>query len=281
MQIAVDDRHKLIVAGEVVNDGNDNGQLHALALAAKQALGVATLQALADTGYYNGETLKACEADGIVAYVPQPDRNMRLAAQGRFTLAAFVYDAVTDIYRCPAGNPLRRMNGHKQDVTGKMQVRYASLRSACKACPLRQKCLAAKAQRRDIYRWEHEDVIERHRDRMAQAGSLMRRRGALVEHPFGTLKCRAGYRHFLLRGFHKVRGEWSLMALCYNFTRVLNIIGIDRFMAYLARRLSNLAIWPLDAVMSIASRLQTGITRLRPKMSQNSTNIRLAFESAL
>jgi len=30
-----------------------------------------------------------------------------------------------------------------------------------------------------------------------------------------------------LRGFDKVRGEWSLMALCYNFTRVLNILGLD------------------------------------------------------
>ncbi len=65
----------------------------------------------------------------------------------------------------------------------------------------------------------------------ADAGKLMRRRSAIVEHPFGTLKCRAGYRHFLLRGFNKVRGEWSLMALCYNFTRVLNILGFDRFMA--------------------------------------------------
>ena len=28
VQIAVDDKHKLIVASEVVNDGNDTGQLH-------------------------------------------------------------------------------------------------------------------------------------------------------------------------------------------------------------------------------------------------------------
>jgi hypothetical protein len=53
------------------------------------------------------------------------------------------------------------------------------------------------------------------------AGKLMRHRSAIVEHPFGTLKCRAGYQHFLVRGFDKVRGEWSLMALCYNFTRLL------------------------------------------------------------
>jgi len=63
----------------------------------------------------------------------------------------------------------------------------------------------------------------------------MRRRAGLAEHPFGTLKCRAGYRHFLVRGFNKVRGEWSLMALCYNFMRVLNIIGFDNFTAYLVR----------------------------------------------
>ena len=37
----------------------------------------------------------------------------------------------------------------------------------------------------------------------AEADAMMQRRAALAEHPFGTLKCRAGYRHFLLRGFDK------------------------------------------------------------------------------
>jgi hypothetical protein len=32
---------------------------------------------------------------------------------------------------------------------------------------------------------------------MKDAGSMMVRRASLAEHPFGTLKCRAGYRHFL------------------------------------------------------------------------------------
>ena len=52
VQIAVDDKSKLIVASEVVNDGNDTGQLHPMAKAAKEELGVETLTALADTGYY-------------------------------------------------------------------------------------------------------------------------------------------------------------------------------------------------------------------------------------
>jgi hypothetical protein len=36
---------------------------------------------------------------------------------------------------------------------------------------------------------------------MKDARTQMRRRAELAEHPFGTLKCRAGYRHFLVRGF--------------------------------------------------------------------------------
>ena len=38
MQTAVDDKHKLIVASEVVNDSSDVNQLHAMARAAKEAL---------------------------------------------------------------------------------------------------------------------------------------------------------------------------------------------------------------------------------------------------
>jgi transposase len=279
VQIAVDDRHKLIVASEVVNDGNDTAQLHALAQAAKDALGAETLTALADAGYYNGETLKACEADGITAYVPQADRGHRLSRQGRFTLAEFAYDAEADLYRCPAGAELKPMKGRKTDAGGKSYIRYASRRSVCGACPLRGRCLTAKATRRDIYRWEHEAVIERHRARMAEpgAGTMMRRRGALAEHPFGTIKCRAGYRHFLMRGFDKVRGEWSLMALCYNFTRVLTIVGIDNFIAYMAKRALNWAIFLFAIAQTAADRPKTRLDAFWTKMRRTIMPTRIAF----
>lgn len=251
VQIAVDAKHKLLVASEVVNDGNDTNQLHAMAAAAKQALGVETLQAAADVGYYNGETLRACEADAIVAYVPEAEKSKRLAKQGRFTLNQFTYAAEHNVYRCPAGTEMRPMKGYKVDAAGKRHVRYVALQSVCAACPLRSRCLSSKGKRREIYRWEHQDVIERHRARMAQkeAASMTPTRAALAEHPFGTLKCRAGYRHFLVRGFNKVRGEWSLMALCYNFTRLLNILGIDRFMAKLANHIFDQPLWLLTSLI--------------------------------
>ena len=107
VQIAVDDKHKLIPASDVVNDGNDSGQLYNMAKAAKDELGVETLTALADTGYYNGNTLKACEENGIVAYVPQAKRTARLEAQDRISHVAFAYEAEANVYRCPAGKQLR------------------------------------------------------------------------------------------------------------------------------------------------------------------------------
>ena len=267
-QVAIDAKHKLIVASEVVNDGNDTGQLHAVADAAKQALGVETLTVLADSGYYNGETLKDCEADGITAYVPPPQRNGRLVAQGRFSHEEFRYDADADAYRCPAEALLRPMSGHKEDASGKRYILYVSRKSDCGTCPLRGRCLSDKADRRTIYRWEHEDVLERHRARMADAAELMRRRSALAEHPFGTLKCRAGYRHFLLRGFDKVRGEWSLMALCYNLSRVAAGVGIGPLIAYLAKPAAQfvlLLLWRvIAAVMDRIRQLQTVIWRTGP-----------------
>lgn len=239
VQAAVDDKHNLIVASEVVNDSNDVGQLHAMAKAAKDALGADALEALADEGYYSSTELKACEDDGITAYVPVPEGNeRRLEKQGRFSLKDFSYDSAADAYHCPAGKLLRpmkgRRNGRWQNTSGRIELRYASRTAICGTCRLKARCLSRTATCRTVARWEHEDVLERHRARMQGADKLMRRRSAIVEHPFGTIKCRAGYRHFLVRGFNKVRGEWSLMALCYNFTRVLNILGFEHFLARLA-----------------------------------------------
>lgn len=175
-----------------------------------------------------------------------PEGNARLEKQGRFTLKDFNYDGASDTYRCPAGQLLHPMKSRQKNTSGRIEIRYAARGAICKTCPLKVRCLSSNeklrlpsnADYRTIGRWEHESVLERHRTRMQGAGELMRRRFGIVEHPFGTLKCRAGYRHFLVRGFDKVRGEWSLMALCYNFTRVLNILGFDAFLAALAKTLA-------------------------------------------
>jgi transposase len=273
VQVAVDDKHKLIVASEVVNDSSDIGQLHAMAKAAKEALDAETLQALADEGYYSSTELKACEDDGIEAYVPPSEGNGRLEKAARFGLKNFSYDGAADAYTCPAGQLLRPMAGRWTNTSGRVEIRYASRTKICRACPLRTKCLTPKASQRIIGRWEHEEVLVRHRARMESASDLMRRRSAIVEHPFGTLKCRAGYRHFLVRGFDKVRGEWNLMALCYNFTRVLNILGFEGFVTAMAKALSsrkNLLAVVIDLLRRVLEPFWTQIVpRLAVRQSQS------------
>jgi transposase len=275
VQIAVDDKHKLIVASEVVNDGNDTGQLYNMAKAAKEQLGVETLTVLADTGYYNSIGLKQCEDDAIVAYVPLAERTARLEQQGRVSHEEFIYDAAADAYRCPGDKLLTPSKGRKINTGGRIEIRYASRKADCDACPLRSRCLSARTPRRTIARWEHEAVLERHRARMKDAAAPMRRRAELAEHPFGTLKCRAGYRHFLVRGFDKVRGEWSLMALAYNFSRALSIVGLDRLIAYFAKRARKSSILGLfDALAGTTGAFTRLVARLAGQIAPPSASSR-------
>ena len=57
-----------------------------------------------------------------------------------------------------------------------------------------------------------------------------KRRQAIVEHPFGTLKRHWGFTHTLLKGLEKVNGEMNLIMFCYNFLRTKNILGFDKML---------------------------------------------------
>ena len=62
-----------------------------------------------------------------------------------------------------------------------------------------------------------------------KAKTMIKQRAALAEHPFGTIKQKLGWSHFLVRGKTKVIGENALTMLTYNFRRLLNLIGITLF----------------------------------------------------
>jgi len=61
------------------------------------------------------------------------------------------------------------------------------------------------------------------------AKALIKKRGSIVEHPFGTIKRNLGWDHFLVRSIEKVSGENALIMFSYNFRRLLNLIGIALF----------------------------------------------------
>jgi len=80
-------------------------------------------------------------------------------------------------------------------------------------------------------RLEYNDIVLKHKEKMQtpKAKKLIKKRGSIVEHPFGTIKQSLGWTHFLVRGYEKVEGENALIMFTYNFRRLLNLIGIALF----------------------------------------------------
>ena len=227
VQIAVDAKHDLIVAPEVVQDQNDLGQLHAMANAAKTALGVDQLPVVADRGYHEAGQLEKCENDDIETYVPAGGGTNGQAPGGRtvYPKTDFTYEPTQDIYRCPAGQELRQ--GYGGQMYGKSRSYYYNV-AACKACPQRAACTTACY--RKISRLENEAVVERQAARVAAKPELVAQRKTIVEHVFGTLRL-CGHDEFLCRGLEMVRAEFSLSALSYNVRRALNILGVEKLLA--------------------------------------------------
>jgi len=243
VQVAVDSQHSLIVVAEAVQDGNDEQQLAPMGEKAKAVLGVETLTTVQDAGYFNVQQIKDCEDQGITPYVPEPDRQAQTRAEERLGREDFPYDAQANVYRCPQGQELKFSTTQRKGQ--KVIHLYRSSLPVCAACPLKGQCLPKKTAYRTLSRWEHEDRLEAHRQRMVKDGpEKMRQRAATVEHIFGTLKQWCGWTHFLLRGLEKVQAELSLLMLAYNFKRVLTILGLPAFRAYcLARQIQNAGEW--------------------------------------
>jgi hypothetical protein len=237
VQIAVDAEHKLLICAEVVNDGNDKHQLVPMSKLAKETLGVDELDTAADNGYFLQMAIKECEDAGITPYVAMPKQTTPTRNDGRIPSETFEYHESHDVYQCPGGQFVAPTGRKKRRKDGSYEIHYTSDPVACAGCPLRVQCLPEKTPYRQIFRWEHTGVIERHKARMeADAGEHMRLRSSLAEHPFGTLKRWCGWNHFLLRGFEKVRVALSLWMLSYNFKRVLSILGVSAFKAYCEQR---------------------------------------------
>ena len=124
----------LIVAHEVINVGNDRAQLSAMAKQAKAVLESDRLDMVADRGYFDGEEILACHADGITVTLPKP-LTSGAKAKGRFGKQDFVYLAEDDVYRCPAGE--RLVYRYTNRERGLSLRRYWT--TACQACAIKDR----------------------------------------------------------------------------------------------------------------------------------------------
>jgi transposase len=237
-QIAVDDKHYLIADFEITNVA-DSESLHSLSKTTKDAFGIKekeSLTTLADKGYYKGSEIKKCQDDNIdtlVAIRKSPNKNK--APEVRKD--KFTYNKSKDNYTCPTGSILKGEGTYSRKLRGKKQntfTRYIADHRDCVSCPLYTLCVSATRQSRQkgkqIDRSEYEDARAINDDNIAARKNEYRRRQAIVEHPFGTIKRQFGYTYTLMKGLQNVNTEFSIIHLCYNLKRVIQIMGIKQLL---------------------------------------------------
>ena len=232
-QNAVDDKHNLIVYTQATYT-NDGKALHKAATGAKTNLQLQkedSLMVLADKGYHTGAELAKCQQDNMITHVAYKEQPSVKHIDNEFLVESFHYNKATDSYTCPAGNILTTLgNWHnKKGEANETSYRFKIYRTeACKTCPLKHQC--TKLSKRIIQRSEYQDAVDINDNNIKENPQYYKRRQAVCEHPFGTIKRHWGYTYTLIKGLEKVNGEMHLIMFCYNFMRTKNILGFDKML---------------------------------------------------
>ena len=232
-QNAVDDKHNLIVHTQATNS-NDGKALHKAAVQAKSNLQLKqedSLMVLADKGYHTGAELQHCQQDNMITHVAYKEQPAVKHIANEFLSESFNYDKSTDSYTCPAGAVLTSLGTwhNKKGEANETSYRFKTYRTdACKGCPLKHQC--TKLPKRIIHRSEYQDAVDINNNNIKKNPHYYKRRQAICEHPFGTIKRHLGYTHTLVKGLEKVNGEMNLIMFCYNFMRTKNILGFEKML---------------------------------------------------
>jgi transposase len=229
IQASSDQKHKLMVefdTGQV----NDTHALAPMARQTRELLQSGTLTVLADKGYHSGQQLAICEQAGITTYVSpkEPATNDSEV----FPVSDFIYHPTDDFYICPAGEMMTTNNTwHSHSAKGYSPAfrfrRFTT--TACKICPIRQRCTKGKANGRAIDRSEFAEAVEENNRRVNENPDYYRKRQQITEHQFGTMKRQMGFTFTLVRGKPKVLAEVALIFTVYNLVRCASILNVQKF----------------------------------------------------
>jgi len=87
-----------------------------------------------------------------------------------------------------------------------------------------------------VRRSEYAENIENNRKRILGSEKLYKRRQAIVEHPYGTIKRQWGYNYILTKKYiERAEADFGLIVTAYNLRRIINIIGLDAMIQYLSK----------------------------------------------
>jgi IS5 family transposase len=142
---AIDDQKGVITAVETTPGSvTENRKLLVLLEQHESHAGSAAEIVVGDHKYGTQDNFVACQQRGLITHLGDASKGQdHHKAQGIFPESAFVYDAPSDTYRCPAGEVLRPRRVHPVRHT----MEYKAPARACASCLLRAQCTRAKLGR--------------------------------------------------------------------------------------------------------------------------------------
>lgn len=230
-QTVVDQKHGLIVNTDVVSENNDLNQFSNQVTQANKILTKKCATACADSGYANTDELEKVDKENIKVVVPS-QRQASKKERKEFDKERFSYDFKNNCYICPQGQKLTYRNFNKR----KKHYNYTiSDKKICFSCIHYRSCTKSKIGRK-IIRLFNEEIRKKLEAQYEQPESqaIYKLRKQKVELPFGHLKRNLGVKAFLLRGIDGVNAEMSLLASCFNISRMITILGIPALIQHLS-----------------------------------------------
>ena len=182
VQTTVDAKHNLPIDYKVTNT-NDSKAMGNMLQRAKSILRTNEFTALYDKGYHTGTEFKIADDLDIEVMVAIPGIASQ-APNPAYNVENFSYHQDGDYYVCPEGNKLTTPGTWHKTRTYHFK-RYTT--KACKTCPVKDQCTKAKYGK-GIQRSEYQEYINKNKERIEQNKEYYRRRQAIVEHPYGTIK---------------------------------------------------------------------------------------------
>ncbi len=227
-QTTVDAENNIPVDYKVTNT-NDSKAMGNMLQRAKSILRTNNFTALYDKGYHTGSEFAIADNLGITTLVAIPG----VAAQApnpHYNVENFEYDEQGDFYICP--------QQHKLYSTGKWHhaktylfKRYTT--KACMNCTVKEQCSKAKYGKA-IQRSEFQKLIEENKERIEHNKTYYKKRQAIVEHPYGTIKRQWGFNYIMTKKtIERASADVGLIMIAYNLRRLISIIGIKKLLAYL------------------------------------------------
>jgi transposase len=235
IQSTVDAKNNIPIDYKVTNE-NDSKAMGYMVQRAKSILRTNDFTALYDKGFHTGSELKTAQDMGVETIVAIPGvPSTSQAPDPMFNYEFFRYNTEDDTYTCPGGQVMRT-NGswYKQlSSTGSISWFKQYKTKACRNCPLRLKCTRSKKERL-IQRSEYAEYYERNHINIQHKEHLYKRRQAIVEHPYGTIKRQWGFNYILTKkGIARASSDVGFIFIAYNLRRIGNILTMKVLKEYL------------------------------------------------